>query len=705
MELIRKTLNSTAIRGSYLLVCVAIAVLIRIYSVLRYESVIHEFDPYFNYRATKFLLANGLDSFNNWFDETAWYPLGRIVGTTVYPGLMYTSVFFYRVLEFLHLTVDIKDICVFLGPVFAAFTVIVGYKMTLEVSTQGAAYIAAFMIAIVPGYISRSVAGSYDNECISIFALLFTFYMWIKAVKTGSPLRGIMTAVAYYYVALSWGAYVFVINIIPLHVFILLITGKYSNRVYRAYTSFYIVGILLSMQVPFIGYQPIRSSEHMAALFVMILLQVYVVFSWIKEKVSDAQFKKFYQKCIGGVIIGCFVGVVVLTITGKISPWTGRFYALLDPTYAKEHIPIIASVSEHQPSSWGTFYFDLHIICFLIPLGIYFLLKDLKDETVFMILLVMVTVYFSGVMTRLILILSTAACIVSSVGLSKMYEAVNGMIYTGQPEKKTKKNKNEGGNTTLFKRIGIYIAVVLSICLLGYASHCLIAGRESYSSPSIVMKVPTYDGGFIVFDDFRDSYRWLNQNTPVDAKVMSWWDYGYQLAAIANRTTIVDNNTWNNSHIARVGGAFAKNEKESYKILKELDVDYVLVIFGGVVGYGGDDINKFPWMIRIGGTVDKSIEEKDYLGESHDFDIGVNATETMKNSLMYKLCYYRFGELYTEQNQPSGYDRVRRKEIAVKDIKLEHLEEVYTSVHWMVRIYKVKKENNRIYDVDKLQHN
>lgn len=34
---------------------------------------------------------------------------------------------------------------------------------------------------------------------------------------------------------------------------------------------------------------------------------------------------------------------------------------------------------------------------------------------------------------------------------------------------------------------------------------------------------------------------------------MSWWDYGYQITAMANRTILVDNNTWNNTHISRVG--------------------------------------------------------------------------------------------------------------------------------------------------------
>lgn len=33
---------------------------------------------------------------------------------------------------------------------------------------------------MVPSYISRSVAGSYDNEGVAIFALVFVFYTFIK---------------------------------------------------------------------------------------------------------------------------------------------------------------------------------------------------------------------------------------------------------------------------------------------------------------------------------------------------------------------------------------------------------------------------------------------------------------------------------------------------------------------------------------------
>ncbi len=38
--------------------------------------------------------------------------------------------------------------------------------------------------------------------------------------------------------------------------------------------------------------------------------------------------------------------------------------------------------------------------------------------------------------------------------------------------------------------------------------------------------------------------------------------------------------------------AMSSNESRAYEIMRTLDVNYVLVIFGGVIGYSGDDINK-----------------------------------------------------------------------------------------------------------------
>lgn len=53
---------------------------------------------------------------------------------------------------------------------------------------------------------------------------------------------------------------------IPLHAFVLVCMGRFSNRLYVGYSSWYAVGTLASMQVPFVGFQPVSTSEHMAAL-------------------------------------------------------------------------------------------------------------------------------------------------------------------------------------------------------------------------------------------------------------------------------------------------------------------------------------------------------------------------------------------------------------------------------------------------------
>ena len=70
--------------AALLLICV-MAFSVRLFSVVKYESVIHEFDPYFNYRVTTFLTKEGFYNLWNWFDDRTWYPLGRVVGGTVYP--------------------------------------------------------------------------------------------------------------------------------------------------------------------------------------------------------------------------------------------------------------------------------------------------------------------------------------------------------------------------------------------------------------------------------------------------------------------------------------------------------------------------------------------------------------------------------------------------------------------------------------------
>lgn len=608
---------------------------------------------------------------------------------------MVTAATFYNMLHYFNLTVDIRNICVFLAPLFSSFTTIVTYHLTKQLSNSGAGLVAAAFMSVVPGYISRSVAGSYDNEGIAIFCMLFTYTLWIKSVKTGSIFWSILCSLAYFYMVSSWGGYVFLINLIPIHVLACIITGRFSHKIYVAYTTVYCVGTILSMQISFVGFQPVQTSEHMGALGVFGLCQIVNFLNYLRSKLSQAHFAILWQTMlyIVGAILAVAVGV--LTLSGKIAPWTGRFYSLLDPSYAKNNIPIIASVSEHQPTAWSSFYFDLQMLVFMFPVGLYVCFKNLNDYNMFIILYGVTSMYFAAVMVRLMLVLAPVMCVLAGIGVNHVLTTY--MKNLDSITAKHKKTKKSDSSYPFKNEIATGVVGCMTIFLAMFAFHSVWVTSEAYSSPSIVLSARGGDGNRIIFDDFREAYYWLKHNTPENAKVMSWWDYGYQITAMANRTILVDNNTWNNTHISRVGQAMASTEDKAYEIMRELDVDYVLVIFGGLTGYSSDDINKFLWMVRIGGSTDRGahIKEADYYTPSGEFRVDADGSQVLQNCMMYKMCYYRFGQVYTEQNKPSGYDRVRSAEIGNKDFELDVLDEAYTTEHWIVRIYKVKDLDNR----------
>jgi dolichyl-diphosphooligosaccharide--protein glycosyltransferase len=642
----------------------------------------------------------GWYDFYNWFDDYSWYPLGRVVGGTVYPGIQITAAFMYWALRAINFTVDLRNVCVLTSPFFASNTALTTYHFTKEIKGPSSALIAAAFIGIVPGYISRSVAGSFDNEGVAIFALLATFWLFVKSVKTGSLYWSVLACLAYFYMVNAWGGYVFIINLVPIYVLVLVVTGRFSNRLYVAYSTFYVLGTLLAMQVRFVSFLAVQSSEHMASLGIFVLLQVIVLINWVRSLLDERLFSRLFSLIVTGASIGSVAVVVIGSATGYIAPWTGRFYTMLDPTYAKKHIPIIASVSEHQPTTWASFFFDLHILAILFPVGLYVCFRDLTEGTIFLILYGMLSVYFSGVMVRLMLVLAPAACMLSAIGVSQTLKAYMRVVKTSEREKRklvqqTTSSKRTSAQAEATRSIPAEIAYMMIIGItflfVFYVIHCTWVTSEAYSSPSIVLAARGNQGQRIIFDDFREAYYWLSENTPYNAKVMSWWDYGYQITAMANRTVMVDNNTWNNTHIATVGRAMASSEADAYKIMQFLDVDYVLVIFGGVTGYASDDINKFLWMVRIGGNVYPVIKEENYLNNGQ-YRIDAGGSPTMLDSLMYKCSYYRFGEMKTDYNHPPGFDRVRHVEIGRKDFNLEYIEEAFTSEHFIVRIYKVKKE-------------
>ncbi|KAL3132585.1 hypothetical protein ABBQ32_009119 [Trebouxia sp. C0010 RCD-2024] len=719
-------------------ICI-LAFSLRLFSVIKYESVIHEFDPYFNYRVTQYLTKEGFYNLWNWFDDRTWYPLGRVIGGTVYPGLIYTAGVMWNVLHFFNIPIHVQEVCVFTAPLFSAFCALTTYFLAKEVRSQGAGLFAALFAASVPSYISRSVAGSYDNEGVAIFALVLVFFLYVKVA--------------------SWGGYSFIINLLPIHCLACIFLGRMNSRLYVAYAPFIVLGTIEAASIPVVGFNAVLMSEHFGSFLAFGVLHAAMGMQYIKHILPARTYNAAKALAVSaGVAV---LGVVMVLLLGYVmaSPtfgWTGRSLSLLDPTYASKYIPIIASVSEHQPPAWNSYFTDVHILVLLAPLGLIACFRPLTDASLFLILYGVTAVYFSGVMVRLMLVLAPATCCLGGIaadqimvtfcksirpeegsggwsGIFKTWldgpephtqedtvsvdakpaasttsSAGTGKRYKGSARNRVKEATNKGTEASPFnafnlfgnakqklpRDVGIVGAMFFFSMLVFYIFHCCWVSAEMYSAPSIVLQSRSPQGGVHVFDDFREAYGWLRHNTDEEAKVASWWDYGYQTTAMANRTVIVDNNTWNNTHIATVGRAMASPEHQAWQIYRDLDVKYVLVVFGGFVGYPSDDINKFLWMVRIGGGVFPDIKEPDYLGE-RGYTIDDKAGKAMLDCIMYKMSYYKFAQAAEMTTGRYGFDRVRNTNIGVPDISLKYFEEVYTTEHWMVRIYEVKDQPSR----------
>jgi len=646
---------------------------IRLHALKEYGMVIHEFDPWFNYRATEYLYYNGWQRFCTWFDYKSWYPLGRPVGSTIYPGLQVTAVFLKN-----HVVphLSLNDVCctmpAWFGAVASAFVGLLGYECAAT-GRGGRAYAApesgiasAAIMAIVPAHLMRSIAGGFDNESLALTAMTGTYYLWIRSLRDEKSWGvGAAAGIMYYYMVAVWGGYIFVLNMIGCHAGALVLLGRYSTGVYRSYSLLYVIGTGLAIYtLPVVGWTPLKSLEQMGPLVVFLGYQLIEICEVIKRK------NKLGRKQTWGVRVAVFTGAIalasliiyILAPTGYFGPLSARVRGLLIK-HTRTGNPLVDSVAEHQPANSKQYYQYLHFICYVAPAGLLVSLFRFSNANSFLILYAAISTYFSSKMVRLIILLGPGMSALAGIAIGTAFHwsvhqfldltsseppagtsAATGA--TASQKKKKKKGKAEevpvpaaagGADGALIKKIlaVAFFAGFYAIAPVFYENCNKMA--QGLSHPSIMYKAQTNQGNIIIVDDYREAYWWLKKNTPEDARILAWWDYGYQIAGIANRTTVADGNTWNHEHIALLARALTHTEKEGHRVSRHLG-DYILVWGGG----GGDDLAKSPHLARIANSVYRDMCPGDPTCRAFGYmDRNGTPSPMMEASMLYKLHSHR----------------------------------------------------------------
>ncbi len=431
----------------------------------------------------------------------------------------------------------------------------------------------------------------------------------------------------------TWGGYVFVLNMIGLHAAVLVLLGRFTTKVYLSFSAFYGLGTMLALQVPVVGMAPLKSLEQIPTLLVFLAYQVlqYCEVSIKFKNIYKNDVWRYRMKVYSSAALVLVFAFLVILQTGYFGPLSSRVRGLF-VKQTKTGNPLVDSVAEHQPADPRSYFRYLQHLCTFAPVGLLFTLAHFGDAASFVITYALTAYYFSLKMVRLILLIGPVASILGGIAIGRILtwsflqlwiddevvvseDAESGTKSTKNDHKKKKKTGNRVNSECtsskeesikgddrrdgrIINRIFASLLVfVLSLFAASFQNYSLKMSR-ALSNPTIMAIGQRNDGFIVKLDDYREAYWWLRDNTPEDSRVLAWWDYGYQITAIANRTTIADGNTWNHEHIALLGKVLTTNEEEGYNIARHL-ADYVLIWTGG----GGDDLAKSPHLARIANSV------------------------------------------------------------------------------------------------------
>ena len=216
--------------------------------------------------------------------------------------------------------------------------------------------------------------------------------------------------------------------------------------------------------------------------------------------IVDAKVIRSLMISLGLIFVAAVAFLLIsMQLLGKIQ-WSGRSLTLLDPTYASKYIPIIASVSEHQPTTWTSFFFDLHVLVPLAPVGLFFLFHNITDGAIFVILYGTLAWYFAGVMVRLMLTLAPIACILGAIGLSSILTRFSALLKVSTAISTPSKSA-----ATLSPSLSLMVLAGASFMLIMFSYHSSYVSSIAYSSPSIVIDAGrTADGRRVMYDDYRE---------------------------------------------------------------------------------------------------------------------------------------------------------------------------------------------------------
>ncbi|MCK5625839.1 hypothetical protein KAI11_03190, partial [Candidatus Bathyarchaeota archaeon] len=325
---------------------ILLAVLIRI-QPLNWGYTLSEFDPFFHYSLAEYITENGFASWGEAdIGSRSWYPFGRDIELSAFPGLPFSSAALYFLLSGLGIQITILDVCIMFPVLMAAATCIVAYFLGRDIGGNGVGLLSALFLALNPAYIGRTYLGFFDDETVGIFSIVLLSFFFLRSLNKKESWKvslgySVAAGLSLGYLFASWGASRYPLSLIALFTFILLIMGKYSRRLLSSYGALLGVSLLIAVSVPRLGLRYLSDFDCLAAIGILVLL-VLVDFSQ-RFKLRK---KRIMFLTLSFLVLG--ITAMILWYAGLITLPVAKFIGVINPLYRFEN-PLVESVQEHRP--------------------------------------------------------------------------------------------------------------------------------------------------------------------------------------------------------------------------------------------------------------------------------------------------------------------------------------------------------------------
>ncbi|HWP78556.1 MAG TPA: peptidylprolyl isomerase [Candidatus Nitrosotenuis sp.] len=565
-----------------------------------YGFQLNEFDPFFNYRATKFIVDNGLPEYFSWHDNMSWYPTGRDVAATSQVMLHVTSAILYSAFGG---GSDLYGFTIILPVVFGSLTTIVIFALVRVIGGTTAGLFASLLYAVSLPIITRGTIGWFKSEPLGLFYGILATYLFLSGIKSSSHKiafakligAGIFLGFAFS----AWGGTDFFV--LPLGLFILSLPFiRKDTNFLRWAIPVFVLGLAISL-IPF--ERPGISFFTKTSGFMILGPTIFLVACSFIQTLSGEEKRRRNSALFLIAMIAAGIGILA---TNAFSLPSFRYLNAINP-FLTTVDPLVDSVAEHATTSIFQSYLFNSVFMIFGGIGVWLIFKnilnssnDKRDVHVFALIIGLLGVYISSAFIRLELYSSLSLVILGSVGLSMLTK----QIFRQDVQEKKKLIRSHP--KTLKISYSVMIAILLIIPLMIPVSANWTNAAKI--PPTILNGGSNYN---IATSDWLDAMQWLKENTSQDAVVASWWDYGYWITTLGERRSLADNATLIDSRIKLLAKMFLSNPDEAWDILQEMDADYVLVYIAAqrinseepplYMVQGGGDESKKQWFMRIGG--------------------------------------------------------------------------------------------------------